>query len=98
MIQSFADKETEKLWNSEKSRKFNNFIRPALRKLIQLHAAVILEDLRFPPGNHLESLQGDRKGQHSIRINQQFRICFKWTDAGPSDVQIVDYLTSLSEE
>ncbi|MDG2169157.1 MAG: type II toxin-antitoxin system RelE/ParE family toxin [Opitutales bacterium] len=91
MIQSFADKETQKLWNTEKSRKYNSISRPALRKLIQLHAAVVLEDLRFPPGNHLEQLIGDRKGQHSIRINQQFRICFKWTEAGPGEVEIVDY-------
>lgn len=91
MIQSFADKETEKLWNTEKSRKYNNFIRPALRKLIQIHAAETLDDLKFPPGNHLELLQGNRRGQHSIRINQQYRICFKWTDAGPGNVEIVDY-------
>ena len=91
MIQSFADKETEKVWTTEKSRKFNSFLRPALRKLIQLHAAENLEDLKFPPGNHLELLQGNRKRQHSIRINQQYRICFDWTDAGPGNVEIVDY-------
>ena len=91
MIQSFADKETEKLWTTERSRKFGAIQRPALRKLIQLNAAETLEDLRFPPGNHLEVLRGDRSGQHSIRVNQQFRICFKWTEAGPMDVEIVDY-------
>ena len=91
MIQSFADKETEKLWTTERSRKFGAIQRPALRKLIQLNAAETLEDLRFPPGNHLEVLRGDRSGQHSIRVNQQFRICFKWTEAGPVGVEIVDY-------
>ncbi len=91
MIQSFADKETEKIWVTEKSRKFSSIARPALRKLIQLNAAEVLDDLRFPPGNHLEALQGDRKGQHSLRINQQFRICFVWAKAGPKEVMIVDY-------
>ena len=91
MIQSFRDKETEKLWTTEKSRKLNALIRPALRKLIQLNAADKLEDLSFPPGNQLESLKGDRKGQYSIRINQQYRICFVWTATGPSEVEIVDY-------
>jgi len=91
MIQAFGNKETEKLRTTERSRKFNSIIRPALRKLMQLHAAETLEDLRFPPGNHLEALQGNRKGQHSIRINQQYRICFIWTTAGPSGVEIVDY-------
>jgi toxin HigB-1 len=91
MIRSFAGKETQKLWANEKSRAFATILRPALRKLIQLNAAEVLEDLRFPPGNHLEALKGDRKGQHSIRINQQFRICFVWTVAGPENVEIVDY-------
>jgi toxin HigB-1 len=59
--------------------------------LSALDAAVILEDLRFPPGNHLEELRGDRAGQHSIRINDQWRICFRWTDQGPADIEIVDY-------
>jgi toxin HigB-1 len=63
----------------------------ALRKLAMLDAAESLNDLRVPPGNRLEALRGDRVGQHSIRINQQWRICFTWTDAGPQDVQIVDY-------
>ena len=91
MILSFADKEAEKLWTLERSRKYNTFSRSALRKLMQLHAAEVLEDLRFPPGNHLEELKGDRKGQHSIRINQQFRICFRWTEGAPGNVEIVDY-------
>ena len=63
----------------------------AARKLDQLEAAEVLGDLRSPPGNKLEALRGDREGQHSIRINEQYRICFHWTDAGPSDVEIVDY-------
>ncbi len=65
--------------------------RAALRKLVMLDAAETLDDLRVPPGNRLEALRGDRAGQHSIRINQQWRICFHWTDAGPADVEIVDY-------
>jgi proteic killer suppression protein len=63
----------------------------AYRKLDQLDSAIELADLRIPPGNRLEALQGDRKSQHSIRINEQYRICFKWTDAGPEEVEIVDY-------
>jgi len=63
----------------------------ALRKLDMLNAAIVLDDLRSPPGNHLETLRGDRKGQHSIRINEQFRICFVWTTTGPAKVEIVDY-------
>lgn len=59
--------------------------------LSALHAATVLEDLRFPPGNHLEELKGDRAGQHSVRINKQWRICFVWTETGPADVEIVDY-------
>ena len=66
-------------------------VRTALRKLAILDAAVTLEDLRVPPGNRLEALRGDRRGQHSIRINDQWRICFVWTAAGPEDVEIVDY-------
>ena len=59
--------------------------------LTALNAAVVLDDLRFPPGNHLEALRGERQGQHSVRINQQWRICFNWTDQGPTEVEIVDY-------
>ena len=91
MIQSFADKETEKLWKTERSQKFTKIGRLALRRLIQLNAAESLNDLRVPPGNRLEALLGNRKGQHSIRINQQFRICFNWTSSGPKNVEIVDY-------
>jgi len=92
VIQSFRSKETEKLWLEIPSRKLPGEIqRAALRKLIGLNQAEKIEDLRVPPGNRLEALHGDRAGQHSIRINQQWRICFTWTDAGPADVEIVDY-------
>ena len=91
MIQSFADKETEKLWKTDRSQKFAKIARFALRRLIQLNAAESLNDLRVPPGNRLEALVGNRKGQHSFRINQQFRICFNWTSSGPTNVEIVDY-------
>ena len=91
MIRSFADKETRKLWETERSVRFQAIARTSLRRLIQLNAAESLEDLRMPPGNHLEALSGDRKGFHSIRINQQCRICFRWTINGPENVEIVDY-------
>jgi len=91
MIQSFADKETEQLFNAEKSRRYSSIIRVALRKLIQMNRAMTLEDLRVPPGNRLELLKGDLKGFHSIRINDQWRIVFRWTDQGPEEVSIVDY-------
>lgn len=68
-----------------------DFLRSAERRLRAVDAAVLIEDLRSPPGNKLEALKGDRKGQHSIRINDQWRICFRWTSAGPEDVEIVDY-------
>ena len=91
MIQSFADAETERLFHTEKSRRFNAIKRVALRKLIQMNRAHVLQDLAVPPGNRLEALKGDRAGYHSIRINQQWRIIFKWTDHGPDKVSIVDY-------
>jgi len=91
MIRSFADKATQELWETEKSRRFASIARAALRRLIQLNAAESLDDLRVPPGNRLEALGGDRAGQHSIRINRQFRICFSWTNEGPVGVEIVDY-------
>lgn len=91
MIHSFADKETERLWATERSQSFSKIARIALRRLIQLNAAESLSDLRVPPGNRLEALVGNRKGQHSIRINQQYRICFTWTSTGPANVEIVDY-------
>jgi proteic killer suppression protein len=63
----------------------------AMRKLVMLHAATVLGDLKQPPGNRLEALKGDREGRHSIRVNDQWRVCFKWSDSGPTDVEIVDY-------
>ena len=91
MILSFKDKETEALASGKQVQRFSSFERIALRKLRQLEIAGRLEDLRVPPGNHLEVLKGDRAGQMSIRINDRWRICFKWTVAGPADVEIVDY-------
>ena len=82
----------ERLWQRERVRAFDSrILRVALRKLTILDAAVSLGDLRSPPANRLEALKGDRRGQHSIRINDQWRICFTWTDTGPEDVEIVDY-------
>lgn len=92
MIKSFRCKETEKVWNGEKSRDFPGDIQNrALRKLRQLDAAQTLDDLRNPPGNHLEALEGNRKGQRSIRINEQWRICFVWEEGEANKVEIVDY-------
>lgn len=91
MIQSFASAETEELFHYQHSRRFRAFERVALRKLLQLHAATELRVLASPPGNQLEALRGDRKGQHSIRINQQWRICFVWRAGHCYDVEIVDY-------
>jgi len=91
MIVSFKCKDTEKLAAGTRVRRFVNFERIALRKIRQLQAANNLNDLKVPPGNMLEALSHDRKGQHSIRINKQFRICFRWTKAGAADVEIVDY-------
>ncbi len=92
MIKSFADTETEKLWRRERSKRIPHDIhRRALRKLTYLHSASTLDDLRRPPGNRLEKLRGDRKGQHSIRINRQWRICFRWMGNDAYDVEIVDY-------
>jgi toxin HigB-1 len=91
MILSFGDKETESLWTNEKSRRYGNIARIALRKLLQLHAAENLGDLSVPPGNQLQPLFGRRTGQHSIRINDQWRICFVWTVNGPKRVTICDY-------
>ena len=91
VIESFRCKETEAVFRGGKSRKLQA-IRVALeRKLIMLHSAGVLSDLASPPGNRLEALSGDRKGQHSIRVNDQFRICFRWTEKGPADVEVVDY-------
>lgn len=92
MIRSFKDKETEAVFNGKFVRRIPQQITPlAARKLNQIHAAGNLEDLRIPPGNRLEALQGDRKGQHSIRINDQWRICFHWMATGAEAVEIVDY-------
>jgi len=92
MIRSFQDKETEKLFNREVSRKLpQNIQKVALRKLWVLDSADMLQDLSLPPGNYLEKLSGDRAGQHSIRINDQWRICFKWRDGEAYDVEITDY-------
>ena len=91
MIRSFADKETEILFKTGASRRFGNIATVAFRKLDLLDSAGALRDLRSPPGNRLEALAGGRKGQHSIRINDQWRICFRWREGGAEDVEIVDY-------
>ncbi|HXJ46955.1 MAG TPA: type II toxin-antitoxin system RelE/ParE family toxin [Candidatus Dormibacteraeota bacterium] len=91
MIQSFGSKETAELFRYHGSKRFRAFERVALRKLLQLHAATELRILALPPGNQLEALRGDRHGQHSIRINDQWRICFIWRDGHCYDVEIVDY-------
>ena len=91
MIVSFADKETEHLATGRGVRRLASVESVARRKLRQLEIAGRLDDLRVPPGNRLEALKGDRKGQMSIRINDQWRVCFRWTEAGPADVEIVDY-------
>ncbi len=91
MIVSFACQHTRKLAEGKEVRPFAAIARIARRKLRQLEIAGQLEDLRVPPGNRLEALKGSRKGQHSIRINDQFRVCFRWTASGAADVEIVDY-------
>ena len=96
MIRSFADQATEDIFNGRNSRAARRalpqqLVRVALRKLEQLDSVERLEDLRIPPGNRLEALKGDRKGQHSIRINEQYRVCFEWSDSGPEAVEVVDY-------
>ncbi len=92
MIKTFKCKETEKIWNEKFSKKLPQEIQKrALQKLRMLHVASVLDDLKIPPSNHLEALSGDRQGQYSIRINDQFRICFRWLDNHSFDVEIVDY-------
>lgn len=92
VIRSWADHEAEKLFNRQRSRKLPpNLQRVALRKLLMLDAATTLEDLRVPPANRLEKLKGDREGQWSIRVNEQWRVCFTWRDGNAYDVEIVDY-------
>lgn len=91
MIKSFKDDDAEALSKGEPVKRFANIASVARRKLRQLGIAGRLSDLRVPPGNRLEALKGGRAGQHSIRINDQWRICFRWTEAGAEDVEIVDY-------
>ena len=90
-IQSFRDADTEALYRTGRNKRWTNVAKVALRKLDMLNAAAVLNDLRIPPANRLEALRGDRAGQHSIRINDQWRVCFRWTEAGPADVEITDY-------
>ena len=91
MIKSFRSRDTERLFEDELVPRFRQFERQARRKLLYLHRARRLEDLRVPPGNRLEALRGDRRGEHSIRINDQWRICFRWHEGSAYDVEIVDY-------
>lgn len=91
MIKSFRCTDTRALFETGKSRRFSAIIKVAERKLVQLDAAETLDFLRVPPGNRLEALKGNRSGQYSIRINDQFRLCFRWTASGAEDVEIVDY-------
>jgi proteic killer suppression protein len=90
-IKNFKCKDTQRLFRGDRVRRWVNIERPALRKLEQLDWSSVLADLRVPPGNQLEALTGDRQGQHSIRINDQWRVCFVWTSDGAADVEIVDY-------
>jgi proteic killer suppression protein len=91
VIRSFRCADTQALFETGKCKKFSGIANIAVRKLAQLDAAQTLEFLRSPPGNRLEALKGGRRGQHSIRVNDQFRVCFRWTDEGPEGVEIVDY-------
>ena len=91
MIQSFADKDTEELFQRETNRRFSSIARVAMRKLIQMNRALALQDLAVPPGNRLEALKGNLAGYHSIRINDQWRIVFAWNEYGPNEVRICDY-------
>jgi proteic killer suppression protein len=92
VIRSFRDKDTERLFDRQPVRKLGaDLQRVALRRLRQVDAAANLEDLRSPPGNRLEKLRGDRSGRHSIRINDQWRVCFRWSDGDAYEVEIVDY-------
>jgi proteic killer suppression protein len=92
MIRSFKDKKTEAIAAGKAGKGFpSDLVRAAQRKLVMIDSAVELNDLRSPPGNRLEALRGDRKGEHSIRINDQFRVCFRWVEGGADDVEITDY-------
>jgi len=91
MIVSFKDADTMELFTERKSRRWASIAKVALRKLDQLEAAISLDDMRIPPANRLEALKVDRKGQHSVRINDQYRVCFVWKQDGAHDAEIVDY-------
>ena len=91
MIKSFRSPEAEALFNDRPAARFRSIERPARRKLLYLGQARTIQDLLVPPGNRLEALVSDRKGQHRIRISDQFRVCFVWTTLGPKDVELVDY-------
>jgi len=92
MIKTFRDKETERLFNREPVKRFREIERAARRKLEMVDAAEVLDNLRFPPGNRLQALKGDRKGEHNVRINDQYRICFVWGDDNNAyEVEVCDY-------
>jgi proteic killer suppression protein len=91
MIRSLRDRDSERIWNRELVAKYRSFEKIARRKLVMLHNAENVKDLRSPPGNRLEALKGDRKGRYSIRINAQYRICFVWREDGAHEVEITDY-------
>lgn len=92
MIRSFGNKDTERIWHEQYVKRIDRTMqRTAMRKLELIHAAKDVDDLRIPPGNRLERLVGDRRGQYSIRVNAQWRICFAWRDGGAEDVELVDY-------
>jgi len=91
VIKSFAGRRTKELFETGESRRWSSIARVAVRKLVQIDSVASLKELNAPPGNRLEALKGDRAGQHSIRINDQWRICFRWESDGVYDVEIVDY-------
>ncbi len=91
MIESFAEKQTRALFETGRCRRWNSIARAAVRKLVQIDSVTSLDELNAPPGNRLEALKGDRAGLHSIRINDRWRICFRWESDGVYDVEIVDY-------